>query len=127
MQIEVRGQSLAVTPALSSYAERRFRTALGRFGRRITHVSVRFADENGRRGGVDKRCHVEVSIPRRPVLLVEERHSDPYSAIDCAADRVATAVSRQLERRFIRRQRAAEWREEERTGRALRRPAASAS
>jgi putative sigma-54 modulation protein len=127
MQIEVRGQSLAVSPALSSYAERRFTTALGRFGRRIAAVAVRLSDDNGHRGGVDKRCQVEVTIPRRPALLVEERHSDAYTAVDFAADRVATAVTRELERRFVRRQRAAEWRERERTGRPVRRPDAAAS
>jgi putative sigma-54 modulation protein len=126
MQIEVRGQSLAVTPALSSYAERRVTTALRRFGRRIALVAVRLIDENGKRGGIDKRCHIEVTIPRRPVLLIEERHSDVYTAIDFAADRVAMAVSRELERRFVRRQQAAEWREHERTGRTLRRPAVAA-
>jgi putative sigma-54 modulation protein len=127
MQIEVRGQSLAVSPALSSYADRRFTTALGRFSRRIMLVTVRLTDDNGRRGGVDKRCHVEVTIPRRPVLLVEERHADVYTAIDFAADRVATAVSRELERRFLSRQKAAERREKERTGHPVGRQGAAAS
>lgn len=53
MQLDIRGRSLPLTPALDAYVERRMRFALGRFEPRMRRVTVRVGDENGPRGGVD--------------------------------------------------------------------------
>jgi putative sigma-54 modulation protein len=115
MRIEVRGQNLDLSPALGAYVERRFLTALGRFGRRVPQVTVRLVDENGRKGGVDKHCRVEVLMPRSRGLLVDELQADMYAAIDFAADRAARAVAREIGRRRAKRTEAAEYRAEEKT------------
>lgn len=116
MRIDVRGQHVDLQPALGAYAERRLTTALQRFGAKIPTVTVRLIDENGRKKGVDKRCQVAVTVNRAKPILVEEHDSDPYRAIDSAADRVRRAVTQLLGRRRTGRSVAAERREVERTG-----------
>ena len=115
MRIEVRG-NVDLGPALTQYTERRLQAALGRFSRRLPMITVRLTDENGPKGGVDKRCHVAVSMPPTSDLVVEESHADLYTAIDFAADRAARAVNRQLGGRRSRRTMAAELRHAEKTG-----------
>lgn len=126
MRMEVRGQNIGLTPALEAYAERRFTTALGHVERRLTSVIIRLIDENGPRGGVDKGCQAELTMPRVRTLAIEERHSDLYAAIDAAADRAARAVTRELGRRRAKRTQAAEQRASEKTG-VSRRPMTSAT
>ena len=48
---------------LRDVAARRVNFVLRRLHWLVTTVRVRFADENGPRGGVDKRCRIEVATP----------------------------------------------------------------
>jgi hypothetical protein len=41
-------------------AERRVRFVLRRLSQRVTRADVQFSDVNGPRGGVDKRCQIEL-------------------------------------------------------------------
>lgn len=125
MRIEIRG-NVELTSALEQYVERRFQGALGRFSPRLPLVTVRLMDENGRKGGVDKRCQVTVHMPPATSLAVDEKNVDLYSAIDASADRASRAVTRQLGKRRSRRTMAAELRLAEKTG-ISRRPALAAS
>jgi ribosomal subunit interface protein len=115
MRIDLRG-NVDVSPALAQYTERRLQVALGRFSRRLPAITVRLTDENGPKGGVDKRCHLAVSMPPSGEMVIEESHVDLYTAIDYAADRAARAVTRALGRRRARRSMAAELRYAEKTG-----------
>ena len=99
MRIDVRGNNIDLQPALGAYAERRILTALKRFGHRVLRVTVRLIDTNGPKKGIDKKVQVAVDIPRTRPMLVEERHSDLYTAIDAAADRVARMVVEVLARK----------------------------
>lgn len=121
MRIEVRAQGFSLTDALAAHTERAIDKALGRFSRRLTQVSAKLIDENGPRGGVDKRCLLEVNVARQEPLLVEAQHADLYAAIDIAADRAFRLVARLVERQRVRRQRASQHREAERTGLVVRR------
>lgn len=121
MRIEVRAQGFALTDALVSHTERAIEKALGRFSRRVTLVSAKLIDENGPRGGVDKRCQLEVTVPRQEKLLVDEQHADLYAGIDVAAERASRLVARLVERQRVGRQRASQMREAERTGVMVRR------
>jgi ribosomal subunit interface protein len=115
MRIDIRG-NVDLSPALAQYAERRLQSALGRFSRRLPVITVRLTDENGPRGGVDKRCHVALSMPPSTAMVIQESHVDLYAAIDYAADRAARAVTREMGRRRAKRTAAAERRNAEKTG-----------
>jgi ribosomal subunit interface protein len=123
MRIEIRG-NVGLTLALEQYVQRRFMVALGRFAMRVPLVTVRLTDENGPKGGVDKRCQAILHMPRTTPITLEEHHADLYTAIDLAADVASRVVARVMGRRRARRALAAELRNEEKTG-LSRRPAAA--
>lgn len=116
MRIDVRGQNFDLTSALEAYVERRFLAALGKFGRRVPHLTIRLSDENALKGGVDKHCRVEVTMPRMRSLVVDEQQADLYAAIDFAADRTSRVVAREIGRRRAKRTAAAQRRAVEKTG-----------
>ncbi len=71
---------------------------LARFAPRVRAVRVLLCDENGPRGGTDKRCVIRVSVPGAPPLLTEQYESDLYVAIDRASDRAGRTLARWLGR-----------------------------
>lgn len=96
MQIDIKARGFRLTEGLSNQAERRVRFALGATSGRVRSVVMRLADENGQRGGLEKRCTIRANLPGAPPVVIEQREADLYVAIDRAADRAARAVSRRL-------------------------------
>ena len=103
MKIELRVRGLEDPAVLRDQLERRLQFALGRFGHEVAQVTVRLTDENGPRGGVDKRCHLTVRGPRLATVVIDERNSVAEAALDLAAGRAGRAVARLLDRRLARR------------------------
>ena len=60
---------------------------------------MHFDDVNGARGGADKRCRIIVTLIPSGSIRVEDTDSDLYAVVARAADRLARAVGRELERR----------------------------
>jgi len=96
MQIDIQARGFTLTEGLRTQAERRVRFALGSTSGRVRSVVMRLADENGPRGGVDKRCTIRANLAGGPFVIIEHQEDDLYVAIDRAADRAARAVSRRL-------------------------------
>jgi putative sigma-54 modulation protein len=90
---------------LSERAQVRLETALDRFRHRLSSVRVRLIDENGARGGIDKRCQVQVVGARGLALVVTGRGHDASSLIDTVADRVGARVAKMFGRSHRRRDR----------------------
>lgn len=99
MRIAILCRGILPTQAIRDYAQRRLKTALGRYQSVLASVQVRLADVNGPRGGVDKHCVVEVGGPTMAPIIVRERDADLYIAIDRAADRIDRATARRIARR----------------------------
>jgi len=99
MQVDIRARKIEVDEALRAHVDRRLRFALGRFGERIAKVTVRFEDANGARCGVDQQCQIDVALRPSGNIVVEEIDADLHAVVDRAADRVARAVDRELQRR----------------------------
>jgi ribosome-associated translation inhibitor RaiA len=97
--LNVRTTGLSLDEDTRIYARRRLGFKLGKFAPRIERVSVRFADVNGPRGGVDTVCRVKVVLSGLDSVLYETRAGDMRSAVDGASDGVARAVRRALEHR----------------------------
>lgn len=72
---------------------------LGKFAPAIERVSVRLADVNGPRGGVDQLCRVKVVLSGLPSVVVENRDAALNPAIDGAVTGAERAVRRTLQRR----------------------------
>lgn len=98
MKVRIRARHLGDISRLRAHVLRRLEAALGRRRDRVQHATVRIEDENGPRGGADKRCRIQVLIPGVGEVFVAERHTDTFAAIDLAARRAARAVARTLAR-----------------------------
>lgn len=78
--------------------ERRTLLKLGRFTDAIHEVHLSLKDENGPRGGIDKRCLVRVKLRKGQSVIVEETAREAYEAVAGALDRTTRSVARELQR-----------------------------
>ncbi|HQS57429.1 MAG: 30S ribosomal protein S30 [Gallionellales bacterium 35-53-114] len=98
MRINIQTSGFKLTDGLREHTERRLQFALSWAVHDVRKVVVRLSDINGPRGGNDKRCYIQIPIPGRPDVVIEDTESDLYVAIDRAADRIERSVARRLER-----------------------------
>lgn len=105
MDMQLRSEGFRITGALDEYVRLRIRHALGRFQEWVEHVAVSMRDDNGPRGGIDKRVQVRIGLRGLQPVMIEERDSDLYMAIGRSSLRAERQVARSLERR-----RALRWR-----------------
>lgn len=99
MQFRLRTSRLTVDTATKADLEQRTMAALRRFALRLRQVEIHLADENGERGGIDKRCVVTLHQQRGAPLHVAARAGEVVVAADLALDRAARLLSRRLDRR----------------------------
>lgn len=99
MQIAIQARGFELSPGLRNHTVQRLQFALGWAHHRLGRISVRLSDENGPRGGEDKRCSIRVGLDGAPDVVIEDIEADLYVAIDRAADRASRALARQLERK----------------------------
>jgi ribosomal subunit interface protein len=98
MQVDIRARGFELTEGLRQHTERRLDFALGWADYDIRKVAVRLFDINGPRGGEDKCCRIQVTLPNAQDVVIEDTEADLYLAIDRAAERVENSVARRLER-----------------------------
>ncbi len=72
--------------------ERRVRFAFDRFRDRIRHVEVVVDDENGPRGGPDKRCSLHVKMERWDDVHTSALAEDPIQAAALSVDRALRRI-----------------------------------
>ncbi|MDZ4142791.1 MAG: HPF/RaiA family ribosome-associated protein [Methylotenera sp.] len=98
MQLDIQSNGFSLTEGIRSYALLRIRFALERNDNHIMSVKVRLSDINGPRGGVDKRCQIDLSLAGHNDIVIEDTETNLYVAIDRASDRCARTLTRRLER-----------------------------
>jgi putative sigma-54 modulation protein len=99
MQLAIHAPKIGTTESLETHIEHRMGAALGQFSTRINSVDVKVQDINAGHGGVDKSCRVLVHLNRSGTVWVEEIQADMYAAVSLAADKIKSAVGRELEKR----------------------------
>ncbi len=72
---------------------------LGKYASSIERVSVRVADVNGPRGGIDKVCRVKVVLSALPSVIFESRAASLKDALNGALSGTERAVRRSVQRR----------------------------
>ena len=97
MELSIRGMNFDLTDAILGHVQRRLDGALSFYAPRLRGVTVRISDVNGPRGGIDKRCHLEVGGDVG-ALQVDEVDADLYRAVDRAAARLRRQLARQFGR-----------------------------
>lgn len=98
MLIEIQARNFPLTNALRGHIQRRLDFALSTRYEHIQRILVRLSDTNGPRGGSDKCCHIQITLPRLADVVIEDTESDLYDAINRAADRASRTVARKLAR-----------------------------
>ncbi len=96
MRFDIQARGFRLTDALRTRTERRVRAALAAAADRLGQVVVRLSDNNGPRGGVDKRCMIRAELPGARVVVIEQHDADLYAAIDRATDRAGNTIARRL-------------------------------
>ena len=76
----------------------RLTRTLSRFSHQISRVNVTLTDENGPRGGVDKRCRVSVVMPSVGEFAASAKHENSWAAVAQATGRVRRKILTQLKR-----------------------------
>jgi ribosome-associated translation inhibitor RaiA len=96
MQIAIQARGFSLTDALEKHVNNRLGFALSRVTSRLRRVTVRLSDLNGPRGGIDKRCLIQVHLDGLPDVVVEDVQPNVYTAINRAAGRAARTIMRRL-------------------------------
>src|SRR6185312_1960237 len=81
-RVEVRSLDGAVDEALHAWVQERLGRQLGKYATQIERVEVRFGDENGPKGGIDRACMVHVIVSSLPPIVVEMRAGEDREAFD---------------------------------------------
>lgn len=104
MRIDLQCNGVEPPSGLREYVARRMRFAIGQFRDHIQWARVKVADVNGPRGGVDKRCVVQLRLRNLPDVIFAITEVEARSAVDRAADRVSQVLARRLgrQRRIVR-------------------------
>ncbi len=97
MKLRLVARGIELTADLKDYVRRRIHFALGRFAGRIQSITVRLADVNGARGGVDKSCEIRVNVGLRQEVIVGERHDNIHAAVSFAVARADRAIQRRFD------------------------------
>lgn len=93
MQVLFETRDPEATP-LRPLAERRARFVMRRIGWLVPRARVQLSDVNGPRGGVDKRCQVELSTDGHGRVVVTAIARDWRTALDEALARAAHTLRR---------------------------------
>ncbi len=98
MRLTIQASGFSLTEALRSHTEQRVATALGWARQHMRQLVVYLSDINGPRGGIDKRCRIQVQLGTGREVIIEDTEADLYLAIKRATERAERAIVRQLQR-----------------------------
>jgi len=76
----------------------RVRFVLRRLTAWVPRAKVRFSDINGPRGGVDKRCQVELTTDTAGTVVITSLAQDWRTALDLSLTRATRILTRSLQR-----------------------------
>ncbi len=97
MQVLFKSRHPAATD-LRDLTERRVRFVLRRLGWLVPRAEVQMSDVNGPRGGIDKRCQVELRTDGAGSVVVASVAGDWRTALDNALARATRFLLRQWRR-----------------------------
>ena len=93
MKMAILFKDLQVTASDRQRIEDRIRVALTRFTPLIRGLTATISDENGLRGGIDKKCRLVVRL-HAGTVVVNEQADAVLAAVTLAAERAARSVAR---------------------------------
>lgn len=99
MNVQIHASNFTLTDGLREHIAWRIAYATNHGRDTVSRVIVHLSDVNGPRGGLDKRCGVELRVKGAQSLVVEDVQADLYVAIDRAFERIGRSLHRRLARR----------------------------
>lgn len=103
MLIAVREHGAGLSADGRGYAIDRVGHALATVQAHVRRVTVYVSDENGPRGGADKKCRVSVLLGSGRPVTVESRGESLTGVVDGAAEKAGSLVHDEVHRRGDRR------------------------
>ncbi|MGT2477253.1 HPF/RaiA family ribosome-associated protein [Paraburkholderia terrae] len=88
---------------MRGFARQRTQFVFRRMAWLVSKATVDLSDINGPRGGLDKRCRVQVLIPNANPLVVTSIAKDWRGALDLALARAVSSIARRRQARLARR------------------------
>ncbi len=93
MQIQVYGDNhIKSDTELTSLVEAEVNHALGRFSNHLTRIEVHISDENGAKGGIDKRCLIEARPAGHQPVTTSSEASEIEQAVKHASEKMKKAL-----------------------------------
>lgn len=89
----------ATSPGFREASIARIRFALRRLNGAVSRAKVQFFDINGPRGGVDKKCQVELRTEGSATVVITSLASDWRTALDQSLSRAIRALTRSQQKR----------------------------
>lgn len=83
---------------LRPLAEQRVRFALKRLAHFVPRARVQLSDVNGPRGGIDKRCQIEIQTEGAGTVVTSVTAREWHSALNSALTRAYSQVLKSLQR-----------------------------
>lgn len=93
MQIHFESRDPSGVP-LRGFATRRMQFSLRRLSWLVPRATVTLSDMNGSKGGLDKRCRVELSSPKTGPVVISAVAKDWRTALESAIGLAARALFR---------------------------------
>ncbi len=98
MKIDIQTRGFDLTEGLKAFIQRKLQFALSRMESHISVISIGLSDINGPKGGIDKRCRLQVSIANMEDIVIKDTQPDLYCAIDRTMQRASRVVTRKIAR-----------------------------
>ena len=96
MQILMQSLGNSLPPSLAAHIRKRIHLTLGGFKDNVLKVLVRLSDVNGPRGGIDKRCLIQVKLSGQKDVVIEDTQNKTFTAVNRAAHRAKKGVVRRI-------------------------------
>ena len=98
LPLEIRDLDGALDGSLDAWVHERLGRQLGKYLAQIERIHVRFGDENGPKGGIDRNCMIHVVLSALPPVVVEMRAGEDREAFDLAAGRTERALKKMMQK-----------------------------
>lgn len=98
MQIQIYTRGFTLTDGLKNHTEAKILQAFQRLAHNIHKIVIRLEDINGPRGGIDKRCSIQLYPKNSTIIVLASLHSEMYTAIDTSIDKTRQRLTQKIKR-----------------------------
>ena len=104
IKVKIQKAYVKISPKELFQIENAFNFAIDRFGHVVRDVVVTLADTNGPKGGVDKRCNVQLRLYPRGLAVVRSTGASLLETVHEACDKMRQVLSKRLSKQKSRAQ-----------------------